>query len=277
MNRTPSLPRPARRAGRAAGVLVTLLACAYGQDDPKPDPLLDGQLDILEECLGNRKGEEDPKAIGILSDLKALADAGMHPSDIKKTAKALRRVFLVRRPHDDPRLYHAAATVLGSLGEDGAKVLKIAYDDKRRFPNDDDWDGLRSTLLREIGRTQDPRQVDFLLDTALAAPRDLLLATAGEALKHYADAPLKVRQHIVDRMVDRYASLDAESRNMVINRPGEPQDFGPQNAGRILRSIRAPWNRTLAELTGQSFRSAPDWVHWLNKDGKNPRNWKQST
>lgn len=275
----PERPRHMRPIGAlplrvaATALLLSALGTAQGGPPPAPDPLLDDQLDLIEEALRNRKGEDDPKAVGILSDIKRLAEAGMHEDDVKKVAKALSKVFRVPRPYDDPRLYVAAAEVLGHCGPGGAKVLASAYNDKRRFPNKSEWDGLRATLLAELGRTKDPRQVELLLDEALAAPREALMAAAGEALRHFGELPIKRRQDVVDRLVNRYESLDSEASNPVINRPGEPQNFGPQNAARILRAIQAPWNSTLAALTGQSFRTVQDWRRWLNNDGKKASNW----
>jgi len=272
-----------RPATRTIATTLSFGLCAFAGTvlpaQGKTGPDLEQLLETLEEALGDRRAERDGEAIDVLEKLKGRAEDEkdkLEKDEIHDVARAVTRVFQVRpvRPHDDPRLYRAAAMVLGSLGEAGAAPLTWAYRNKEAFPPRKEWASLRATLLQELGNTKDPQQVEFLLDEACAAPLNELQAAAGRALANFEKAPAKIRREIAERLILRLASIHSEATRITVNRPGEAQDLSVTNAQVQLRAVGPHFQATLAKVTGVRFDAAPEWSRWWQKVGKKPAHWR---
>lgn len=256
---------------------MPLLCCALGAQTPAPpaggaagtpaaavaqDPGLTDLLKELKTLVADPKMTGDFQAIGLIQKL-AKAPETRHPKDKERLAKAFGEVFRTGklRPADKTHLYEEAGQALGTFGEDGAKELAKVVNDNR-FK---DHTALRCKLLLELGRTQDEKQVELLLNEASRSPHDEIRGAGGEALGLYDDLDVKVRREVVKALIRDWGSLHSLATQPVSNDPQRPIDSGPQNAQRTLRVVEAKWRGTLAKLTGQSFSSFPEWQTWLNK------------
>ncbi|MCA8963953.1 MAG: HEAT repeat domain-containing protein [Planctomycetes bacterium] len=246
---------------------VTLVGGLRGQDPVPPvDPALPAQLKELKDLVNDRKMAGDFQAIGLIQQL-AKEPEKRNPKDKEKIAKAIGDVFKTGkvRPADKDILYREAGDALSHFGEDGAKELAKAYENKRIK----DQIPLQAHLLLALGRTEDPGQVDLLLDTATRSPHDELRAAAGEALGNYTSLDAKPRREMVKQLIREWGSLHSSATTPDPTNPNAPIDSGPQNARRTLRAVEAKWQRSLTKLTGVQNSQFADWQRWLNK---NP-NW----
>lgn len=264
-----------------APVLFAMLVgpAVLAQDKPaaSQDPTLPPMLTELDDLVKDRKMEQDLQAIALVRRL-ASAPQAMHPKDHDRVARALGSVFRSGklRPVDRLQLYEEAAQALGAFGTDGAKELRKTAEDGR-FGRE--YVRFRATLLDNLGKTQDPKQVEWLLEQALRSPEDEIMAAAGGALGHHRDMELRQRRDVVKRLIVRWGELESKSSAPDISNPGEPVNFGPQNARATLGKVRARWQGTLATLTGQNHGAYEEWQRWLNKHpdwapadaGKSPR------
>lgn len=243
-----------------------LLACAAPAQDPPPvDPGLPDRLRELDDMLEDRRMEQDFQAISVIQ--KLCADPAAHnPKDADRIVKALGQVFFTGRvrPPDKSVLYREAADALGKFGEDGARYLRKVLEHSRLKGRE--FAELRAHMLLALGRTQDLRQVEYLLERALRSPDDEVMAAAGEALGHYTDMPLKLRREVVKDLISRLGEWHMKATAIESTDPNAPIDFTPQNARRTLDRIEGKWNATLTALTGERHTSAPDWQHWYNKN-----------
>ena len=245
---------------------VAVTAAIAQQPSPPPqDPALADQLDQLEKMVKHTKMDEDFRAIGLIQSLAKVEQR--HPKDVEKLAKALGEVFRTGKPRtgDKEVLYRETAEALAKLGEDGAKELAKAFGSPRLK----DAIELQGHLLRAIGRTEDPKQVELLLETTLRAHQDELRAAAGEALGNYTKLELSKRREVVKGIIREWGGLHAQATTPDPTDPSKPIPVQPQNARRTLRIVEGKWVATLGKLTGTSNREFREWQQWLNK---NP-NW----
>jgi hypothetical protein len=260
--------------GSAASLLALLLATAILAPSspaqapiPPEDPALPGRLDEIEKMLADRAMRDDFRAIGLIQMMVKAPDQ-LHPKDKGRLAKALGDVFRIGkvRPAGQDHVYREAGDALAKLGEDGGKPLARALADKRL----DDNLPLRAHLTEALGRTQDDRQIDWLIEVATRSPHDELRAAAGTALGEFTAAPVKLRREIVKALIREWGSLHSKATEPTNFDSKAPIDFGPQNAQKTLQVIEARWVRTLSRLTGERMSGFADWQRWLNK---NP-NWE---
>ena len=248
-------------------VVFALAAGALSAQDTEPptDPTLPDRLKELKSYVGDRKMEQDFQAIGLIQNLAKDLDQ-KNDKDKKRLAKGLGDVFTTGKVREGGQdiLYREAADALAKLGEDGAKELSKVVD-HRRFE-----DNLRlvAHMILALGRTKDPKQIDWLLETTTRSHQDELRAAAGEALGNFTDADLRQKREIVKDIIREWGGLHQQATTPDPIDPNAPIDFGPQNARRILRAVEGKWVATLQKLTGVSQTEFADWQRWLNK---NPR------
>ena len=233
---------------------------------PAVDPALPDQLKELKTLVAEPKMTGDFQAIGLLQKLTQAPDQ-RNPKDKERLAKGLGEVFRTGkvRPPEKDILYREAGDALAKFGPDGAKELQKVLGD----PRHKDAVALQAHLILALGRTQDDKQVDWLLDTTTRSPHDEIRAAAGEALGSYAAMDVKLRRDVVKTLIREWGSLHQRATTADPTDPNAPIDMGPENARRTLRAVEARWNATLQKLTGTSHSAFPDWQRWLNK---NP-NW----
>jgi len=247
--------------------LFALMAMATAQDPaPKePDKEVAEKIATLKECVLDRKMARDDEGRRLIDELLLKLQAGVHPKDATAICKALEDVFTKGklRPPDQTSLYVAAAAALGYCGEDGAKVLKKAYDSKR-FPDKKEWVPLREQLLKYLGRTKDESMVKFLCNEARRQPEAALQAAAGEALGNFEESKEEIRKEIVGELLIRYGELAELASQM------GSSNIEAQNAQDRLATLSDKWNTALAKLTRQNFTAFRDWQAWYNKNRTQP-------
>jgi len=233
---------------------------------PPVDAALPEQLKELKSYVADPKMTADFQAIGLVQKLAQNPDQ-RNPKDKERLAKAFGDVFRggKLRPADKDILYRETGDALGKFGADGAKELAKVLAEPRLK----DSVTLRALLIVNLGKTQDDKQVDWLLDETCRSPHDEIRAAAGEALGCYANLDQKARREVVKQMIREWGSLHSKATAMTSNDPNAPIDTGPENARKTLRAVEGKWNATLAKMTGVSHSAFPDWQRWLNK---NP-NW----
>lgn len=237
------------------------------QPDPKPaaakpDPEIKAKLGEFKELIKDRKGAKDAEAIKIIDGVLTRFEK-LHPKDKKDFAKALYEPLKDRRVKRKPvdcKLFKASIVALGKTGSDGSKYLKSAFEDKRRF-GDDEWLSLRAEMLKSLGKTKDLRYVKFLKDEALKNIHDTLMAAAGAALGEFEDAELKVRKDIAKDLIRKFANIYQNA-----NANLDPGDLQRKTWEDRLKAVSDPWNTTLRKLTKQHLRTPNDWQRFYNKN-----------
>ncbi len=233
---------------------------------PPVDPALPDQLKELKAMVADTKMVADFNAIGLMQKLVGGLDA-RNPKDKERIAKALGDVFRTGklRTAEKEILYREASDALAKLGADGAKELAKAVTDAR-FK---DAIPLQAHMIVALGKTEDDKQVEWLVDTATRSTHDELKAAAGEALGNYSSLDIKVRREVVKSLIRDWGSLNQKATQPESNDPSAPINLEPQNARKTLRAVEGKWIATLTKLTGVSQSGFADWQRWLNK---NP-NW----
>lgn len=252
---------------RLVGLLFASALAAQAPPAPPPvDPALPDQLKDVKTMVAEPKMVDDFRAIGLIQKLVVGFDA-RNPKDKERLAKGLGDVFRTGkvRTAEKEILYRETADALAKMGVDGAKELTKAFNDSR-FK---DSVALQAHLLVAIGKTEDDKQVDWILDTAVRSPHDELKAAAGEALGSFTSLDMKVRREVVKQMIRDWGSLHSRSTQVESRDPNAPVNLDPENARKTLRAIEGKWVATLGKLTGVSQTGFADWQRWLNK---NP-NW----
>jgi len=246
-------------------VLVVSLGTASAQKPKEPpvDPMVPKRISELKGYIKNRKMTDDFQAIGLMQALTKAPDQ-QNSKDKKKIAKGLGDCFKLGKVREGRQdiLYREAADGLAKYEAEGAKEL-AKYVENKRFK---DNLSLRAHMLRAMGETQDDKQIDYLIEVTSRSPHDELRAAAGEALGNYTEAKIKDKREIVKMIIRAWGSQHSEATRAVSNDPNGPQDFGPQNARRILRACEGKWVATLQKLTGVSLTKFPDWQRWQNKN-----------
>jgi hypothetical protein len=230
------------------------------------DPALPDQLKELKQLVSDPKMAGDFQAIGLIQALSKDLDK-KNPKDKERLAKGLGEVFRTGkvRPADKDMLYKESSDALAKLETDGSKELAKAVTDAR-FK---DLIAVQAHLMLSIGKTEDDKQVELLLDTTVRSPHDQLRAASGEALGYYVSLESKLRHDVVKTIIREWGSLHTKATTADNPNPNAPIDPAPANARKTLREVEGKWNTTLQKLTGTSFTQFPDWQRWLNK---NP-NW----
>ena len=267
-------PTPQSARALAAGLLLLAVAAAQNPAPapapaPAPiavDPALPERLKELKTLVSHPKMADDFQAVGLIQSLVADV-AKIAPKDKEKLAKALGEVFRTGklRPADKDVLYREAGDALGKLGLDGSKELSKAIAD----PRFKDYLQLLAHWIVALGRTEDEKQVDFLLDTTTRSPHDELRAAAAEALGSYQNMDGKLRREVVKQIVREWGSLHQQATSPDPVDASQPIPLQPQNARRTLKAVEGKWVATLQKLSGQTHGAFADWQRWLNK---NP-NW----
>ena len=248
----------------AALALAGALAAQAPEPAPPPvDPALPDHLKELKSLVADAKMANDFPAIGLIQKL-AKNPEGLHPKDKERLAKGLGDVFRTGkvRTAEKEILYRETADALARLGADGGKELAKAAKDKRF----DDSVPLQAHLMLAAGRTEDEKQVEWLLETAIRSPHDELKAAAGEALGNFTSLEVKERREVVKRLIREWGSLHEKATRGESSDPSAPIDLEPQNARKTLRAIEGKWVATLSALTGVSQTEFVDWQRWLNKN-----------
>jgi HEAT repeats len=253
--------------------LFAALACvlpAQGEASapkPKPDPEVAKLLAELKPVVADHKMEHDEDGRKVIDQLLTKLKAGMVEKDKEAFAKAMDVTINTGKLRDPekPVLYTVAIAALGELGKDGSKALKNLYDG-HRIPDKREWLPVREQILKCLGKTKDESMIKFLVDRARLAPEASIQAAAGEALGNFDKTKQSVRDDIVKQLLARYGEIDGKSHSI------DPGDIESQNNRERLAVISDKWNTTLGKLTGQNFRTQPEWQAWYNKN-KNTE-WK---
>ncbi len=260
-----------------ATALRTFLVCSFvttllAQAAPVPpvDPALPDQLKELKSLVADPKMVADFQAIGLMQKLTTGLDS-KNPKDKERLAKGMGEVFRTGKLRTGTKeiLYREASDGLAKLAADGAKELAKALADQRLK----DALPLQAHMILALGRTEDDKQVDWLVDTMTRSTHDEIRAAAGDALGNFTSLEIKARREVVKAMIRAWGSLHQKATQGESNDPSAPIDLEPQNARQTLRVVEGKWIATLTKLTGISQSAFPDWQRWLNK---NP-NWVAPT
>ena len=247
------------------GLLATGLAAQEEASASKPDPALKDQLKQFKSATEDLQKQRDQEATGQIDRwLQDFED--MHEKDQAAVRKALGGVLTSSRVKRDPEqrgLFTAAAVALGRMGPEASKMLVKAFKSSKFKGRE--WVVMRAVMIKSIGTTKDPKQVEFLIERAVRDPEDKIMQAAGEALGNHDEAPQKVRKDIAKELIKKFNEIEGKSRANLD--PGDPQ---VQRAKETLAAVSRDWNETLRRMTGQTISSAAEWQHFYNKNkGKN--------
>lgn len=260
---------------KLGGILVLglLLGAAplRAQDEPekKRDPEVAEKVDAFEKAISDKKMERDGEAVTLIDELLQKHQAGMHEKDQADVLKALDRVFAVRpRKPEQPALYRAAVAALGEIGGPVASRVLVKNVEKKPF-DDEEWLALQESMYEAIGKAHDPKQIDFLVETAIRDPVDGVQRAAAKALRHFEDLELPERQEIFKELSKYYAKVEGDSKSSL-----DTGDTNVATAQRKLAAIADAFNTTLTALSGQQLRTAEEWQRWWNKNKDDRKAWK---
>ena len=251
----------------AVVALVSGSGFAQKSQEPPVDPTVPKRVAELKGYIKNRKMTDDFQAIGLIQALTK-APEQQNSKDKKKIAKGLGDCFKLGKVREGRQdlIYREAANGLAKYGADGAKELS-KYVENKRFK---DNLSLRAHLLRSLGKTEDVKQVDYLIEVTSRSHHNELRAASGEALGNYKEAKIQTKREIVKMIIRAWGSLHSAATAPVSNDPNGPQDFGPQNAQQTLGACQGKWVATLQKLTGVTLRKFMEWQRWQNKN----KRWK---
>jgi hypothetical protein len=243
---------------------LALAAPIAAQEEPatprkEPDPQVESDIKEFRKAILDSKMEKDTEATVFLNKwLQGYAT--MHAKDQKAVVQAMSEVFTKakRRPENQWNLYRATATALGRMSDDGAKVLKLAFEDEKFRKVE--WVALRADLIYNLGHTGAMSMWKYVLDVALADPEDQVMAKAGQGLGFYAAADIKVRREIAKRLIKRLNEIHGAAKTLDLG------DATAQTKAKTYAAISEPWNTTLEKLTGEKHRTPQAWEHWWNKN-----------
>jgi len=223
----------------------------------KPNPQVKIELKELTRLAG-RRGQEDAAAVEVIRKLVSLTAEG-HRMDQTKTAATLGKILVyARRRPNDTVLFQACADALARLGEQGAKYLLKAIEHKKF--DEKELLTFRCNMIRSLGKTEVVAVIKPLLDLMERDPHDKVNAAAVEALAAFAEAPLKDRKRIVEKVVKFFSNVNNNANQTT----GNDQ---LQEAYRRKRTlITGPCNNTLKKLTPMSYIKPLDWHKWYQNN-----------
>ena len=102
-------------------------------------------------------------------------------------------------------------------------------------------------MMLALGRTEDPKQIDLLLETTTRSHHDELRAASGEALGNFKKAKTKQKREIVKDIVRAWGSLHSLAT--------QPEPTDPRRT-RQFRAAERPAHA--AGLRGQVGRDAAE-------------------
>lgn len=266
---------------RSLGTAV-LLAAILGAPDQvvaqrgKRDAALKDELKSYQSILrakNNRKGERDHEAIAVMKKVIGRFDK-LVEKDRRVVIKALSDTFRnARRTAKTDRVYRAAVQSLGKTGKLGASPLRKLFKNPRIAKGSGaerkSFHPLRANILRELGKCQDGRTWEFLLDIALRnAESDSFLAAAGEALGDFEKKDERLRKQIAHKLIREFSRIHGIANSRIGG--VDPQDLQTPTFRRRFRTIKNPWNKSLQRLTKQELSDPNEWQRFWNKEKDRP-------
>ena len=169
---------------------------------------------------------------------------------------AISKIFKVRTPENEDRIYIGAAACLSEMGPAAESDLKSAMKIKHLEKRID----VQVMLIEALGKHKNEKNVDFFIKLMRTNENQILVA-AIKSLSEYRDSEAKVRKQIAEELVKQYASANSLNTKEKGKNPVFKDRF---------YAIEVPMNEALAALTLQSFQSSPEWEKWFN-DNRNKR------
>jgi HEAT repeat protein len=232
-------------------VLITLMVVLPLTTPILPADEIDDAIASLEKAL-KEKGKADIKHfVALLGDKFASAKPEQQKNILRLDGLVLNQ--------SDQELKDAAVEAIAKTGDaKGVPLLTKEMDKKTTEDNS----GYFATCIKALGRLKDPKAgLDRLMKLLKHKTIDVV-ATATEALANYKDAAFETKKSIVDDLLKIYGSI-ASAAN-------DPRD---STAKAKLTRLQPAADETLRNLTGQQFKSHPDWLKWWNDSGKKATKW----
>ncbi|MFT4541651.1 MAG: hypothetical protein ACI841_003842 [Planctomycetota bacterium] len=229
-------------------------------EDPKPDkrPEIKETLTQLKKYIGNRKGEQDHDAIGLIDTLINGEFQQSGPRDRKDIVKQLSACLKVKRNTSkegvrDNKLYLAAAVAMGKMGPESAKELKSWINHKTHRQDL----ALQRELILSLGKVKEGKSIEFLIDL-LTHQRPEVQSAAAEALGYFDDSKNKVRKDIFEEVLKVLGGAKTDVNS----------DVNDTVARERYDVIEAAMITTLQVMSGQDLRDPEQWQRWWNKNKK---------
>jgi hypothetical protein len=248
--------RPSRLAVLAAFAVLAIPVSAQGTKDDRKE-----LATLVADLKKDVTAKKDDEAVSKIDSLvREFAASG--PKDKKRIADSITATLKANREvpegsKEQPKLFVAAVTALGQLGELGAKPLQDAFEAK-------EWKkdlAFRGKILKQLGTTKSPGAVEFLLEVYNSKDYELI-ADAASALGNYTSAPEELRKRIVEKTTKH---LNTAQGNAADTANPAYTDFK-----RKYETISPAMIETLQKLTGQSFREPREWEKWWNDHKSKP-------
>jgi hypothetical protein len=175
-------------------------------------------------------------------------------------AKAVWASFRYRKDVTDQhmQIWRRAIVAFGQMPAHGADYLWEAFEDKR-FRRDG---GFRGRCVEEIGRTQDYKYSEDLIDLLDFHLIDVVTGV-GKGFLFYKDAPGKVRRECTEKLVRAVESYRSKGQ-------GGEDINGP----RVWGKVKSPLMGALRALTGKNHSTSLDWTKFWNAYKNDKKLWK---
>ncbi len=242
------------------GTVALSLQDEGGQEgeEVKPDkrPEIAELLTRLDEHAGKR-GEEDKLAVEVIDKLlQEFPKSG--PKDRAAIVKGMDHCFTLKRQESEEgtpnnQLYLAAATALGMMGPESAKVL-VGWIDHKSHRKDM---ALQRALILSLGKTKEPSATKPLVDL-LPHQQATMQAAAAEALANYYESPQDVRKQL----------FEAVLKELTASKNAADADVNDTIAQERYDAISASMIDTLQRLSRHDERDPSEWQRWWNKNKK---------
>jgi len=194
---------------------------------------------------------------GVAGLIDAYLAQGTTDDEKKKIVDSLGKAL--RFAGKDGKVAIQAAQGLGGMGEDAAKVLSAALNDKR-FRKDEVYKEAYLAIIRALGTTKSEREAKTLMDL-LKDKDNYVIAAAAEGLGNYTDVKQTTRKRVAEALIktldSAFNAAEADPRNTTLQKKYEV--------------IGGPLFTSLQKVTGASVGSAPEWRKWFNDNKK--KNW----
>ncbi len=255
----------AGRASRSTAALVfglALLAAPFlssASASPRDDDPVDTAVKTFTDAVSDR----DVESIGDAMENLARIAKTLEKDDRDRDKIAAMFARMLDYPErEENGIPYLAASLLGMLGEPGAKILARALDDGD--VDEDENVDFRDAMLEALGDTRHPSAVPTLLEFLKNAHASAVIA-ATNALAQFGELEGRARKEIVESLIRAAEYVESQTETQR-TRPGGRAKY----LGREWYAVVPAVTSTLRALTHANPGTTKDWREWFEENkGKN--------
>lgn len=226
---------------------------------PSDDDPVDTAVETFTDAVSERDVETIRDAMENLARVAKTLEKDDRDRD--KIAAMLARM-LDYPEREENGIPYLTASLLGGLGEPGAKILARALDDGD--VDEDENVDFRDAMLAALGDTRHPSAVPTLLEFLKNADASAVIA-ATNALAHFGELDGRARKEIVEPLIRTAEYVESQTETQR-TRPGGRAKY----LGREWYAVVPAVYSTLRALTHANPGTTENWREWFEENkGKN--------